>query len=471
MAIIKFKVSRDRCYTVVNNTFINDNQLDAREKGLLLVIMSKPDNWDISVEGLRSFCSDDTTSLRKGIQKLEEHGYLLRLNVRNARGNFGSMPYVVFERPLPEEKRNNPDYNPLDDAELNDTFEITDADRTRWLSLTLGKISAGHRVRAQRYAAMKPSLENQPAEIAAAENRPQINTVVPSTVPQKKIDINTSLRVVESYPSYPSVSATAEAAEILSPVDNSVDNPVDNVNARELTASEQVNTLYQQISDFARTHSIAEVHELPPVAEEGQWFSAYEDHTAEPAYTDCWVPQRPRKDNRFDTRYAFDAFMQNARQSYTRSRYSPSEYSYVREQVRERICYEALCQQFGKERVDTVVDILMEINSAVSGTFRVEGIEISVREMKIHFAKVNQFHVERMFENLDKHYDPITCRKSYMRTTLYNVIITMDEEIRAQVRQDHPFLFMENTPQFIPEEQIAHTSIPEVAAPAAFVCA
>lgn len=471
MAIIKFKVSRDRCYTVVNNTFINDNQLDAREKGLLLVIMSKPDNWDMSVEGLRSFCSDGTTSLRKGIQKLEEHGYLLRLNVRNARGNFGSMPYVVFERPLPEEKRNNPDYNPLDDAELNDTFEITDADRTRWLSLTLGKISAGHRVRAQRSAAMKPSLENQPAEIAAAENRPQINTVIPSNVPQKKIDINTSLRAVESYPSYPSVSGTAGAAEIPSPVDNSVDNPVDNVNAGELAASEHVTTLYQQISDFARTHSIVEVHEFPPVAAEDQWFSAYEDHLAEPAFTDCWAPQRPRKDSRFDNRYAFDAFMQSDRQRHTCSRYTPSEYSYVKDLIKERICYDALCEQFGKDRVDTVVDIIMEINSAVSGTFRVEGVEISVRDMKIHFAKVNQFHVERMFENLDKHYDPIKCRKSYMRTTLYNVIITMDEEIRAQVRQDHPFLFMENTPQFIPEEQIAQMSTSEASYTTPYVCA
>ena len=461
MAIIKFKVSRDRCYTVVNNTFINDNQLDAREKGLLLVIMSKPDNWDMSVEGLRSFCSDGTTSLRKGIQKLEEHGYLLRLNVRNARGNFGSTPYVVFERPLPEEKRNNPDYNPLDDAELNDTFEITDADRTRWLSLTLGKISAGHRVRAQRSAAMRPSLENQPAEIAAAENRPQINTVIPSTVPQKKIDKNTSLRAVESYPSYPSVSGTAEIPTL---VDNSVDNPVDNVNAGELAAPEQVSTLYQQISDFARTHSIAEVHELPPVTAEGQWFSAFEDHPAEPAYTDCWVPQRPRKDSRFDNRYAFDAFMQSDRQRHTCSRYSPSEYSYVKDLVKERICYDALCEQFGKDRVDTVVDILMEINSAVSGTFRVEGVEISVRDMKSHFAKVNQFHVERMFENLDKHYEPITRRKNYMRTTLYNVIITMEEEIRAQVRQDHPFLFMEKTPQFIPLEQTELASAPEATA-------
>ena len=464
MAIIKFKVSRDRCYTVVNNTFINDNQLDAREKGLLLVIMSKPDNWDMSVEGLRSFCSDGTTSLRKGIQKLEEHGYLLRLNVRNARGNFGSMPYVVFERPLPEEKRNNPDYNPLDDAELNDVFEITDADRTRWLSLTLGKVSAGHRVRAQRSAAMKPSLENQQAEFAAAENRPQINTVIPSTVPQKKIDINTSLRAVESYPSYPPVSATAEASEIPSPVDNSVDNPVDNVNVCELAAPEQVNTLYQQISDFARTHSIAEVQELPPVAEEGQWLSAHEDHPAEPVYADCWIPQRPRKDSRFDDRYAFDAFMQSDRQRHTCSRYSPSEYSYVKDLVKERICYDALCEQFGKDRVNTVVDILMEINSAVSGTFRVEGVEISVRDMKSHFAKVNQFHVERMFENLDKHYEPITRRKNYMRTTLYNVIITMEEEIRAQVRQDHPFLFMEKTPQFIPLEQTELASAPEATA-------
>lgn len=388
MAIIKFKVSRDRCYTVVNNTFINDNQLDAREKGLLLVIMSKPDNWDMSVEGLRSFCSDGTTSLRKGIQKLEEHGYLLRLNVRNARGNFGSTPYVVFERPLPEEKRNNPDYNPLDDAELNDTFEITDADRTRWLSLTLGKVSAGHRVRAQRSAAMKSSLENQPAEIAAAEiaaaeNRPQINTVIPSAVPQKKMDINTSLRVVESYPSYPSVSGTAGAAVIPSPVDNSVDNPVDNVSARELAAPEQVNTLYQQISDFARMHSIAEVHELPPVAAEGQCFSAFEDHPAEPAFTDCWVPQRPRKDIRFDNRYAFDAFMQRDRQRHTCSRYSPNEYSYVKDLIKERICYDALCEQFGSERVDTVVDILMEINSAVGGKFKVEGVEISAQAINV----------------------------------------------------------------------------------------
>ena len=392
MAIIKFKVSRDRCYTVVNNTFINDNQLDAREKGLLLVLMSKPDHWDMSIEGLRAFCADGTTALRKGIQKLEEHGYLLRLNARNTRGNFGSMSYVVFERPLPVEKRTNPDYNPLDDPELNEAFDISHADRTRWLSLTSGKISTGHRVRSQKSAVLQPSVENQPTGYATTENRAQINTVIQSTVPQKKNVENIPAIAVESYPSHPSVSDAEEA---------------------DVTAA-----------------SIA-VHERPPIVQSSPWVAVNKNHPAKP---------------RFAGHNAFDTFMQSVRRSQTRSRYSPDEYSYVQDLLKERISYEAMCQQYGAERVNTVVDILMEINCAVSGTFRVEGVELSAGDMKSHFAKVNQFHVERMFANLDQHTEPVRCMKSYMRTTLYNVIITMDEEIRAQVRQDHPWLFMKETP-------------------------
>lgn len=410
MAIIKFKVSRDRGYTVVNNTFINDNQLDAREKGLLLVLMSKPDYWDMSIEGLRTFCADGTTALRKGIQKLEEHGYLLRINARNDRGNFGSMSYVVFERPLPVEKRTNPDYNPLEDAELNENFAISDTDRTRWLSLTQGKISAGHRARAHKAIVSQPSVENQPTGYAMAENRAQINTVIQSTVPEKKIDENTPLQAAESYPSYPShpsVSAVEEAG---------------------ITATS------------------TEAREQPSVAQSSPCLSDLENHPAKPTYEGCWIPPRSCQDRQFDGHNAFDTFVQSVRRRQSRSQYSPGEYSHMQDLIKERISYEDMCQQYGIERVNTVVDILMEINCAVSGTFRVDGVEISAKDMKSHFVKVNQFHVERMFANLDQHTEPIRRMKSYMRTTLYNAIITMDEEIRAQVRQNHPWLFMKETP-------------------------
>ncbi len=281
----------------------------------------------------------------------------------------------------------------------------------------------------------------------------------------------------ESYPSYPSVSDTVEVETVASPVDKFVDNPVDNVPSCEHATSEQVNTLYQQTCDFSRTHSIAEVHEDPSVAESDAWFStqdfsAQDDHPAERSYADCWIPQHPRKDSRFDARYPFDSFMQKARQSYTCSRYSPHEYSYVQRLIRERVCYDEMCEQYGPERVDMVVDILMEINSAVGGTFRVEQIEISARDMKAHFAKINQFHVQHMFANLDKHYERIKCVKSYMRTTLYNAIIAMNEEIREQIRQDCPWLFLKKEIQPIQEESESLLAAPAtvVAAPA-YVCA
>ncbi len=45
------------------------------------------------------------------------------------------------------------------------------------------------------------------------------------------------------------------------------------------------------------------------------------------------------------------------------------------QKARQSYCYDEMCEQYGPERVDMVVDLLMEINSAVSGTFRIEQIE------------------------------------------------------------------------------------------------
>ena len=61
--------------------------------------------------------------------------------------------------------------------------------------------------------------------------------------------------------------------------------------------------------------------------------------------------------------------------------------------------------------------------------------------------------------------------KRYMRTTLYNVLITMEEDIRDQVRQEHPLLFMEKTPQFILDDMTGQKAIPAVSASAEYVCA
>ena len=45
------RAQRRETFTVVNNTAINDNRLSFRAKGVLVYILSKPDNWRVSESG------------------------------------------------------------------------------------------------------------------------------------------------------------------------------------------------------------------------------------------------------------------------------------------------------------------------------------------------------------------------------------------------------------------------------------
>ena len=434
MAIIKIRATRDRGFTIVSNHYILDQSLNAKEKGILTVMLSKPDNWDMSVEGLTRYFSDGTASLRKGIQRLEEMGYLLRLTIRGQQGRFGHSPYVVFEKPLPEQKRCDPDYNPLNDADLDDLYEISDSDRTRWLSLVA--CAATPNVRSSRrapvtaaslrrsseeatgdgcsYAQTVPSAENAPVVIPAVENHPQINTVITSIPDSKKVDINTSFCRADSYPSYPSYPSDPVIA---APDEHLGHKHVDNAEAEP----KQV-PMYDQLTAYVATHELQEHSE-----------ERYHKRNSSAAYS-----------NGYTAPYHFNAYMQRT-QAFER-RYSciPEEEHPDREAVKQRICYDTLCSEFSRERIDTVVDVIMEVNNCVEGRFRIDGMTLTADSLREYFDRVNQFTVEHMFRNLSNYHKPIQKPKAFFRSSLYNAVISMNEEIREQVKADHPLLFIDS---------------------------
>lgn len=442
MAIIKIRATRDRGFTIVSNHYILDQSLNAKEKGILTVMLSKPDNWDMSVEGLTCYFSDGTASLRKGIQRLEEMGYLLRLTIRGQQGRFGHSPYVVFEKPLPEQKRCDPDYNPLNDADLDDLYEISDSDRARWLSLVA--CAATPNVRSSRracvtaaslrrssaeaagdgcsFAQSVPSAENAPVVIPAVENHPQINTVVTSIPDSKKVDINTSFCRADSYPSYPSYpSAPVIAAPAEQPghkhVDNFVDNSVDNAEAEP----KQV-PMYDRLTAYVATHELQK-HSEERYHKRNSSASYSTGYTASDRFNVC--AQRTRA---FERRYSR----------------IPKEERSDREAVKQKICYDTLCSEFSRERIDTVVDVMMEVNNCVEGRFRIDGMTLTADSLREYFDRVNQFTVEHMFRNLSNYHKPIQKPKAFFRSSLYNAVISMNEEIREQVKADHPLLFIDS---------------------------
>jgi len=99
-----FRVDKRRDFTVIANYVFKDHTLSAKAKGILVEMLSLPENWDYTLKGLATLFSDGIDSIRQGIRELEEHGYVVRERKRDARGRLGGMEYVIYETPHLVEK-------------------------------------------------------------------------------------------------------------------------------------------------------------------------------------------------------------------------------------------------------------------------------------------------------------------------------------------------------------------------------
>ena len=87
-----FRVSKNRDFTVIANSVFKDRRLSAKAKGILVEMLSLPENWDYTLKGLTTLFSDGIDSIRQGIKELEEkNGYIVRERKRDARGRLGGM--------------------------------------------------------------------------------------------------------------------------------------------------------------------------------------------------------------------------------------------------------------------------------------------------------------------------------------------------------------------------------------------
>ena len=99
-AMSTFRVNKNVNYTVMSNYHLQDKKLSLKAKGLLSYMLSLSDDWDYSLKGLTIGCKDGLDSVRTAVLELEEHGYVRRQKVRNARGQIIDYDYQVYESPV-----------------------------------------------------------------------------------------------------------------------------------------------------------------------------------------------------------------------------------------------------------------------------------------------------------------------------------------------------------------------------------
>ena len=96
-----FRVEKNSGYTVMSNHHLRNRALSLKAKGLLSQMLSLPEDWDYTLQGLARINRESIDAIRQAIRELEQAGYIQRSRERDEKGRLRSADYVIFELPQP----------------------------------------------------------------------------------------------------------------------------------------------------------------------------------------------------------------------------------------------------------------------------------------------------------------------------------------------------------------------------------
>ena len=102
MTIIR--VEKKDNYSILPNAAINDKRLSLEARGLLVFLLSKPNDWQVNSRALTNISPAGRDKIRRILRELEQFGYLERRRFQGKDGKF-VWESVVREQPLTESEK------------------------------------------------------------------------------------------------------------------------------------------------------------------------------------------------------------------------------------------------------------------------------------------------------------------------------------------------------------------------------
>jgi hypothetical protein len=87
-------------FITIDTTFLSDDRMSWRAKGILAYLLAKPDNWQVYVSDLVKRSTEGRDSVYKVLNELIECGYVVRNQPRDSRGRLTGAEYIVYEQPI-----------------------------------------------------------------------------------------------------------------------------------------------------------------------------------------------------------------------------------------------------------------------------------------------------------------------------------------------------------------------------------
>ena len=104
MAVIRVNKTKD--YTVMSNKHLKDKNLSLKAKGLLSIMLSLPDGWNYSVEGLIAICKEGERAVKSTLEELKKYKYLVTTKLYPNQTESKRIEYIydIFEDPKIEKQ-------------------------------------------------------------------------------------------------------------------------------------------------------------------------------------------------------------------------------------------------------------------------------------------------------------------------------------------------------------------------------
>ena len=83
----------------MSNHHLRNRELSLKAKGLLSQMLSLPEKWDYTLQGLAYINREQTDAIRQAVHELERAGYIVRTRERDNRGRLRGAEYTIYEEP------------------------------------------------------------------------------------------------------------------------------------------------------------------------------------------------------------------------------------------------------------------------------------------------------------------------------------------------------------------------------------
>ena len=96
-SIVRVKHDPDHPYVVIARTMAQDSSLSLRARGLLLYLLSLPDDWKVYISHLAKVNQEGRHSITMAMNELIEAGYCSKEKFKDEHGRYAGWKYTIYE--------------------------------------------------------------------------------------------------------------------------------------------------------------------------------------------------------------------------------------------------------------------------------------------------------------------------------------------------------------------------------------